>query len=131
MSPSDHCFAPACRCSLPWPRLGRQYATDTSALASRPRSKPSATARALAGLSERPGIPRVALRMIMVGEETGKLDEMLLRTAFVLEQQSQRRIERLMTLLTPALTIAIAGLVGGLMLTVMNAILSVNELALQ
>jgi general secretion pathway protein F len=48
-----------------------------------------------------------------------------------LEQQSQRRIERLMTLLTPALTIAIAGLVGGLMLTVMNAILSVNELALQ
>ena len=84
--------------------------------------------RALLG---RPGIPRVALRMIMVGEETGKLDEMLLRTAFVLEQQSQRRIERLMTLLTPALTIAIAGLVGGLMLTVMNAILSVNELALQ
>ena len=84
--------------------------------------------RALLG---RPGIPRVALRMIMVGEETGKLDEMLLRTAFVLEQQSQRRIERLMTLLTPVLTIAIAGLVGGLMLTVMNAILSVNELALQ
>jgi general secretion pathway protein F len=84
--------------------------------------------RALFG---RPGIPRVALRMIMVGEETGKLDQMLLRTASVLEQQSQRRIERLMTLLTPALTIAIAGLVGGLMLTVMNAIFSVNELALQ
>jgi len=84
--------------------------------------------RALLG---RPGIPRVALRMIMVGEETGKLDQMLLRTASVLEQQSQRRIERLMTLLTPALTIAIAGLVGGLMLTVMNAIFSVNELALQ
>jgi general secretion pathway protein F len=79
----------------------------------------------------RPGIPRVALRMIMVGEESGKLDEMLLRTASVLEQQSQRRVERLMTLLTPALTIAIAGLVGGLMLTVMNAIFSVNELALQ
>lgn len=82
-------------------------------------------------LSGRPGIPRVALRMITVGEETGKLDEMLLRTAIVLEQQSQRRIERLMTLLTPALTIAIAGLVGGLILTVMNAIFSVNELALQ
>ena len=84
--------------------------------------------RALSGL---PGIPRVALRMITVGEETGKLAEMLLRTAIVLEQQSQRRIERLMTLLTPALTIVIAGLIGGLILTVMNAILSVNELALQ
>jgi general secretion pathway protein F len=82
-------------------------------------------------LSGRPSIPQVALRMIKVGEETGKLDEMLLRAAAVLEQQSQRRIERLMTLLTPALTIAIAGLVGALILTVMNAILSVNELAVQ
>lgn len=82
-------------------------------------------------LSGRPGIPPVALRMITVGEETGKLDEMLLRAAIVLEQQSQRRIERLMTLLTPALTVAIAGLVGGLILTVMNAIFSVNEVALQ
>ena len=80
-------------------------------------------------LSGRPGIPRVALRMITVGEETGKLDEMLLRTAIVLEQQSQRRIERLMTLLTPALTMAMAGLIGGLMLTVMNAIFSANEVA--
>ena len=82
-------------------------------------------------LSGRPGIPRVALRMIAVGEETGKLGDMLLRTAIVLEQQSQRRVERLMTLLTPALTIVIAGLIGGLILTVMNAILSVNELVLQ
>ena len=30
-----------------------------------------------------------------------------------------------------ALTIGIAGLIGGLILTVMNAILSVNELVLQ
>jgi general secretion pathway protein F len=82
-------------------------------------------------LSGRPGIPQVALRMVTVGEETGKLDEMLLRTAVMLEQQSQRRIERLMTLLTPALTVGIAGLVGALILTVMNAILSANELVLQ
>jgi general secretion pathway protein F len=69
--------------------------------------------------------------MIAVGEETGKLSQMLLRIAIILEQQSQRRIERLMTLLTPALTIAIAGLVGMLIFTVMNAILSVNELAVR
>jgi general secretion pathway protein F len=66
--------------------------------------------------------------MIVVGEETGKLDQMLLRIAIMMERQSQRRIERLMTLLTPTLTILIAGVVGGLMLTVMDVILSVNEL---
>jgi general secretion pathway protein F len=82
-------------------------------------------------LSGRPGIAPVALRMIAVGEETGKLSQMLLRIAVILEQQSQRRIERLMTLLTPALTITIAGLVGALIFTVMDAILSVNELAVR
>jgi general secretion pathway protein F len=82
-------------------------------------------------LSGRPGVTPVTLRMIAVGEETGKLSQMLLRIAIILEQQSQRRIERLMTLLTPALTIAIAGLVGMLIFTVMNAILSVNELAVR
>jgi len=84
--------------------------------------------RALPGC---PGVLPVALRMIKVGEETGKLDQMLLRIASTLEQQSQRRIERLMTLLTPALTIAIASFVGALIFTVMNAILSVNELAVR
>ena len=78
-----------------------------------------------------PGVPPVALRMIAVGEETGKLGEMLLRIATVLEQQSRRRIERLMTLLTPALTVAIAALIGTLIFTVMNAILTVNELAVR
>jgi general secretion pathway protein F len=78
-----------------------------------------------------PGVPPVALRMIAVGEETGKLGQMLLRVAAVLEQQSQRRVERLMTLLTPALTVTIAGLIGTLIFTVMNAILTVNELAVR
>ena len=36
-----------------------------------------------------------------------------------------------MTMLTPALTVAIAALVGGLIMTVVNAILSINELAFQ
>ena len=79
-------------------------------------------------LSGRPGVPAVALRMVTVGEETGKLDQMLLRIAILLEQQTEQRIERLMTLLTPTLTIAIAGIIGALIFTVMNAILSVGEL---
>jgi general secretion pathway protein F len=74
-------------------------------------------------------LPAVALRMISVGEEAGKLDRMLLRLAAMFEQQTQRTVDRFMTILTPALTLSIAALVGGLILTVMNAILSINELA--
>jgi general secretion pathway protein F len=73
-------------------------------------------------------LPPVALRMISVGEEAGKLDRMLLRMAAMFEQQTQRTIDRFMTILTPTLTLTIAFLVGGLVLTVMNAILSINEL---
>jgi general secretion pathway protein F len=76
-------------------------------------------------------LPSLALRMISVGEEVGKLDQMLKRVAVTFEQQTQRSIERFMTMLTPALTVAIAGLVGGLIMTVVNAILSINELAFQ
>lgn len=75
------------------------------------------------------GLPPVAAQIVSVGEEAGKLDEMLLRLAEMFERQTQRAIERAMGLLTPALTVAIAGVVGGLIMTVMNAVLSVNELA--
>ena len=73
--------------------------------------------------------PPVVLRMISVGEETAKLDRMLLRAAIMFEDRTQRSVDNLMALLTPALTLLIAGLVGGLVLTVMSAILSINELA--
>jgi general secretion pathway protein F len=76
-------------------------------------------------------LPPIALRMIAIGEEAGKLDHMLLTTAGMFEQQTQRTIDRLMTLLTPLLTVGIAGLVGTLILTVMNAILSINEIAVR
>ena len=80
-------------------------------------------------LERHAALPPVALRMISVGEEAGKLDRMLLRMAAMFEQQTQRTLDRFMTILTPALTLTIAFLVGSLILTVMNAILSINELA--
>jgi general secretion pathway protein F len=76
-------------------------------------------------------LPPLALRMIAVGEEAGKLDRMLLRAAAVFEQQTRRSVDRLMTLLTPLVTLTMALLVGGLVVAVMSAILSINELAVQ
>jgi general secretion pathway protein F len=73
-------------------------------------------------------LPPMALRMISVGEEARKLDRMLLRVATTLEQQTQQSIDRFMAALTPLLTIIIASLVGGLIMTVMGAISNINEL---
>ncbi|MES5484936.1 type II secretion system F family protein [Bradyrhizobium sp. INPA03-11B] len=73
--------------------------------------------------------PAVAIRIISIGEEAGKLDRMLTRLAVMFEQQTQHSVARFMKLLTPALTLAIAIVIGGLIMTVISTILSINDIA--
>lgn len=75
--------------------------------------------------------PELAVRLISVGEQTGQLDAMLTRVATIHEHVLQRLIARTMSLLTPMLTLVTGALVGGLIISVMGAILSVNDLAFQ
>ncbi len=75
--------------------------------------------------------PEVALRLIAVGEKTGQLETMLLRVADIFEAALQRRLDRITALITPLLTLLIGGLVGGLIVSVMSALLGINELAIQ
>jgi general secretion pathway protein F len=74
-------------------------------------------------------LPANALQMIAVGEEAGKLDRMLTRVAIMLERQIQSSIDRFMSALTPVLTVGIALIVGALIMPVMNAVLSMSDLA--
>jgi general secretion pathway protein F len=74
--------------------------------------------------------PEVALRLIAVGEKTGQLESMLLRTADIFEATLQRRLDRLTALITPLLTLTIGALVGGLIVSVMSALLGINQLAI-
>ena len=73
-------------------------------------------------------IDKSSLQMIAIGEETNKLDAMLLYVAAGEERAVSHTIDRLMTLLTPLLTIALGLFVGGIVMSIMQAILSVNEL---
>jgi len=73
--------------------------------------------------------PPAALSLVAVGEETGQLGALLTKVANNLEGELQRRMERLVTMLTPVLTLAIGAGVGGLILQVMSAVLSINDLA--
>ena len=75
--------------------------------------------------------PELSLRLIGVGEQSGQLDTMLGRVADIYEASLQRQLDRVTSLLTPILTIVIGVVVGGLILSVIGAIVSVNELAVQ
>jgi len=76
-------------------------------------------------------LPPASLRLVAVGEESGQLGPMLIQVASVIEADLQRRIERMVGLLTPALTLVIGGSIGGLIMHVMSAVLSINNLAFQ
>ena len=82
-------------------------------------------------LQRDPIYPEMAVRFVTIGEESSKLDDMLLHLADVTGADSQRRIDTLLTLFTPALTLVVGLVIGGLILTVMQAVLGVNEIALQ
>lgn len=75
--------------------------------------------------------PDFAIRLVAIGERVGSLGEMSSRAAHILEVQSKRQVDRYMMLLTPILTLAIGAGVGTLIMSVMGAILSVNEFALR
>ncbi|MFU8830808.1 MAG: type II secretion system F family protein [Wenzhouxiangella sp.] len=82
-------------------------------------------ARALASNGN---FPRLALQMVNVGEETGKLDDMLLKVADTYDREVRITIDRLMALLVPVLTLGLAFLIGTIVMSVLMAILSINEL---
>jgi len=79
-------------------------------------------------LDESGDFPRLALQMINVGEETGQLDEMLLKVANTYDREVRTTIDRIMALLVPALTLGLAALIGTIVMSVLMAILSINEL---
>lgn len=74
--------------------------------------------------------PDLAVDLVRVGEESGHLEEMLLKTAEIFERESQRTIDRLITLLVPLLTIGLGVLIAGIVGSILFAILGVNNLAL-
>jgi general secretion pathway protein F len=73
--------------------------------------------------------PRLAVHMVMVGEEMGRLEETLLRVAEVYDSEVQRTLKRVLTLLEPVLILGLAMVIAGIILSILLALLGVNELA--
>jgi len=80
-------------------------------------------------LLEKGIFPKMAMQMIKMGEETGRLEEMLLRVATIYDKQLRVSIQRLLALLEPALIISLGLMIAGIIVSILLAILSVNDLA--
>jgi general secretion pathway protein F len=85
-----------------------------------------------AGVSEplaRSGVfPPLAIQMISVGEETGRLDDMLLRTADYFDREVKVRVQQFTRLLEPVLILVMGLAVGFVVVSMLSAIFAVNDL---
>jgi len=73
--------------------------------------------------------PRLAIQMILVGEESGRLEEMLARVADVYDREVQVAVKRFLAILEPALILGLAVLIGGIVLSILLGVLGMTELA--
>lgn len=83
-----------------------------------------------APLQEAELFPSLALQMIKLGEESGHLPEMLDRVAVTYDKEIKISIQRLLALLEPVLIVGLGIVIGGIIMSILMAILSVNDLAL-
>lgn len=81
-----------------------------------------------ASLLEGGKFPELALHMLQVGEETGRLEEMLLKVAELYEDEVGTVTQRLLALLEPALILGLGVLIAGIIVSILLGILGVNEL---
>lgn len=73
--------------------------------------------------------PKMATQMIKMGEETGRMEEMLERTAIAYDKQLEIIIKRMLALMEPIVIVFMGIMIGGIIISILSAILSVNDLA--
>lgn len=75
-------------------------------------------------------LPDVAVRMLRIGEETGEMATVAQEAGALYEKKLTDRLDRVGALVGPIAIITIAVVIGGLMVTIMSALMSVNQLVL-
>jgi type II secretory pathway component PulF len=82
----------------------------------------------LAGPLRKLGVfPKTVVQMINVGEESGKLDEMLLKVAEIEERHMRARTKTLISLLAPMLILAVGAMVGFMVIAVLLPIFKLSR----
>jgi general secretion pathway protein F len=75
-------------------------------------------------LSQSKRFPKLALQMVAVGEESGELDGMLLKTADTFDLEVKNTLDRLLAALVPVVTIVMTVLVAMIMMAIILPIMN-------
>jgi general secretion pathway protein F len=81
-------------------------------------------------MREHASFPPLAVHMVRVGEETGRLEEMLLKVADTFENDVRTDLKRVIGLLEPIVILGMGVLVAFIVVAMLLAIFSINEIPL-
>ncbi|MDA2933882.1 type II secretion system F family protein [Acidobacteria bacterium AH-259-D05] len=71
--------------------------------------------------------PPFALHLLQVGEETGKLDDMLLQIAETYDRELRTALKRLIALFEPAIILVMGLIIGVMVVSIIYSIISIND----
>jgi general secretion pathway protein F len=71
----------------------------------------------------------LAINLVRVGEETGRIGPMMLELATILNREVEVGIKRALTLLEPILILLLGVLIAGIIVSILLGIMSINNLA--
>ena len=72
--------------------------------------------------------PMLAVHMIQVGEETGRLDDMLMQVAETYDHEVEVAIRKALALLQPVMIVAMAVIIGFIIIAILAAMMSVYDI---
>jgi general secretion pathway protein F len=75
--------------------------------------------------------PPMALSFLRTGEETAQLGPMLIRLADVLDRDVKTAVDRLIAVLTPAITVIMGLIVALVIVSILTALMGFNDLVMQ
>lgn len=77
-----------------------------------------------------PVVPRMAVHLIRVGDESGELETMLTKLADIFSTEVESELKRLITVIEPALIVLIGLFVAVIIVSLLSAIVGVNAIVL-
>lgn len=79
-------------------------------------------------LAESAQFPPFAVHMIRIGEESGRLEELLQQVAKIYDRETQTSIKRTLALLEPVLILVLGVIIAAVIISILMAILGINQL---
>ncbi len=79
-------------------------------------------------MKEQETFPAMAVQMVSLGEETGRLGEMLVLVAEELDNKIQAKIKIYLAFLEPGTILLMGLIIGGIVISMLSAIFGINEI---